>query len=200
MRHMTPGCQLVRCIRRARALPITRSRGVNVCNTTHTTTLPLRCLRLALPRPSRSRIGWGTGVCEVPGPGGVLVALRPLRARPDPLGLRPPRPRPGLGCWGPGRAGPPGVGWRYRSASYGVGKPPGCTGMPQGPPICVKRLTRARTGNMHVCPWGPVSRPSPSCHSLTPDACCSQSDHASARFITCQGLHAQCQSARPIAA
>ena len=69
---------------------------------------------------------------------------------------------PGRGCpgaRGPGRPGPPASGplcplgpgrwsswegWGWRSAPFGVGMSPGCTGMPQGPPICVKRAIRAR--------------------------------------------------------
>ena len=102
---------------------------------------------------------------------------------------------PGRGCpgaRGPGRPGPPASGplcplgpgpwssregWGWRSTPFGVGMSPGCTGMPQGPPICVKRAIRARG-----------ARFSPS-YSLTPDSCCSQSDHARARFITCRLVH-----------
>ena len=69
---------------------------------------------------------------------------------------------PGRGCpgaRGPGRPGPPASGplcllgpgpcssrggWGWRSAPFGVGMSPGCTGMPQGPPICVKWAIRAR--------------------------------------------------------
>ena len=90
---------------------------------------PACCLHLALA----CCVAWTRRQCDTrPGLAGCTWPWAPGPPASGPLCLL------GPGPW-PSRAG-----WGWRSTPFGVGMSPGCTGMPQGPPICVKRAIRAR--------------------------------------------------------